>query len=116
MYRDWLAAFIQPFTMPSSVASIDSFSSASSFDSDAEFRLAQEEWEESIQQLEQLASVVLLPFLGKWMGRRWSHWGASFHTSIRSSDLSCSICSLPSSRPRKGFLSWLNTMFVRTAT
>lgn len=63
--------------MPSSVASIDSISSASSYDSDDEFRLAQEEWEESLQQLEQLASVVLLPFLGKWMGRKWSHWGAS---------------------------------------
>lgn len=63
--------------MPSSVASLDSISSTSSYDSDEEYRLAQEEWEESLQQLKQLVSVVLLPFVGKWMGRRWSHWGAS---------------------------------------
>ncbi|KAF9455028.1 hypothetical protein P691DRAFT_770119 [Macrolepiota fuliginosa MF-IS2] len=60
--------------MPSSVTSIDDISSASSYDSDEEYRLAQEEWEESLQQLKQLVSVVLLPFVGKWMGRRWSHW------------------------------------------
>jgi hypothetical protein len=72
--------------MPSSVASIDSLSSASSCASDAEVRLAQEEWEESIQQLEQLASVVLLPFFGKWLGRRWSHWGASSPPSPGSAD------------------------------
>lgn len=62
--------------MPSSIASID-ISSTSSYDSDEEYRLAQEEWEESLQQLKQLVSVVLLPFVGKWMGRRWSHWGVS---------------------------------------
>jgi hypothetical protein len=60
--------------MPSSVSSLNS-SSASSHDSDEEYRLAQEEWEESVEQLKQLVSVVLLPFVGKWMGRRWSRWG-----------------------------------------
>ncbi|KAJ3515268.1 hypothetical protein NLJ89_g1869 [Agrocybe chaxingu] len=60
--------------MPSSVVSVDDISSAaSSYDSDEEYRLAQEEWEDSLQQLQQLAAVVLLPFFGKWLGRRWSH-------------------------------------------
>ena len=36
---------------------------------------AQREWEESLEQLQQLFSIVLLPYLGKWLGRRWSHWG-----------------------------------------
>ncbi|KAI0080285.1 hypothetical protein K474DRAFT_1657997 [Panus rudis PR-1116 ss-1] len=60
--------------MPRSVASIDTTSSADSYDSDEELRLAQQEWEESLEQLQQLVSMVLLPYLGKWLGRRWSHW------------------------------------------
>jgi len=32
----------------------------------------QQEWEESLQQLQMLCSIVLLPFLGKWLGRRTS--------------------------------------------
>ncbi|KAH9175470.1 hypothetical protein EDB89DRAFT_1847766 [Lactarius sanguifluus] len=59
--------------MPKSVVSIDSFSSSGDSD-DEEHRLAQQEWEESLEQLAQIVSVVLLPFLGKWLGRRWSYW------------------------------------------
>jgi hypothetical protein len=62
--------------MPSSVASLDTTGSDDSFDEE-EYRLAQEEWEESLEQLQQLVSIVLLPFLGKWLGRRWSHLGMS---------------------------------------
>ena len=62
--------------MPASVASLDSLApSDDSYDSDEEERLAQLEWEESLEQLQQLFAIVLLPFLGKWLGRRWSHWG-----------------------------------------
>ncbi|TFK36821.1 hypothetical protein BDQ12DRAFT_724650 [Crucibulum laeve] len=61
--------------MPRSQASLDDLSSnASSYDSDEDYRLAEQEWQESLQQLQQLLSIVLLPFLGKWLGRRWSHW------------------------------------------
>ncbi len=60
--------------MPKSVVSIDSFVSSDDSD-DEEHRLAQQEWEESLEQLAQIVSVVLLPFLGKWLGRRWSYWG-----------------------------------------
>lgn len=65
--------------MPSSDASesLDDMSStASSYDSDEEYRLAQQEWEESLHQLQQLVATVLLPIFGKWMGRRWSHLGS----------------------------------------
>ncbi|KIK70872.1 hypothetical protein GYMLUDRAFT_147774 [Collybiopsis luxurians FD-317 M1] len=58
--------------MPSS---IDDISSEGSYDSDDdEYYLAQKEWEESLHQLQQILSVVLLPYLGKWLGRRWSYW------------------------------------------
>lgn len=40
-----------------------------------DLRLAQEEWDESMQQLQLVVSVVAMPFLGKWLGRRWSQWG-----------------------------------------
>src|SRR6267154_4135018 len=60
--------------MPNSVVSIDSYFSSDDSD-DEEYRLAQLEWEESLEQLAQIASVVLLPFLGRWLGRRWSYWG-----------------------------------------
>ncbi|KAF7799248.1 hypothetical protein EIP86_010480 [Pleurotus ostreatoroseus] len=61
--------------MPASVASLDSIDlSEASYDEDEEERLAQLEWEESLEQLQDLFALVLLPYLGKWMGRRWSHW------------------------------------------
>jgi len=61
--------------MSHSIASLDTTSSAGDeFDEDEELILAQEEWEESLEQLQQVVSIVLLPFLGKWLGRRWSHW------------------------------------------
>ncbi|KAF9022956.1 hypothetical protein BDZ89DRAFT_1162994 [Hymenopellis radicata] len=62
--------------MPADTASdvsLDDLSDASSYDSD-EYHLAQQEWEESLQQLQQLVSFVLLPVLGKYLGRKWSYW------------------------------------------
>jgi hypothetical protein len=63
------------YEMPRSEASLGDLYSDDSYDSDEDFHLAQLEWEESLQQLQQLFSVVVLPFFGKWLGRRWSYWG-----------------------------------------
>ncbi|KAL7285126.1 hypothetical protein PYCCODRAFT_1470199 [Trametes coccinea BRFM310] len=63
--------------MPDSVQSLDTISDISSepsYDSDEEDWLAEQEWQESLQQLQQLVSIVLLPYLGKFLGRRWSYW------------------------------------------
>jgi len=53
-------------------------SSSGYYDSDDELDLLrrqdQKEWEEGLEQLQILVSVVLIPVLGKWMGRRWSGW------------------------------------------
>lgn len=38
-------------------------------------RLAQEEWDEGMRQLHLAVTVMLLPFLGKWMGRKWAYMG-----------------------------------------
>ncbi|KAJ9293130.1 hypothetical protein DTO271G3_8074 [Paecilomyces variotii] len=43
--------------------------------SDDDYSDADEEWKESIQQLELLLTMVLVPFIGKYMGRRCAYWG-----------------------------------------
>ncbi|KAF7985288.1 hypothetical protein HWV62_6443 [Athelia sp. TMB] len=66
--------------MPTSEASLTLSSSSSdvSYDSEDEYRQVQKEWEESLEQLQQLVSVVLLPFFGKWLGRKTSYWGSFY--------------------------------------
>jgi hypothetical protein len=61
-------------TSVSPASSLDDLRSEISFDSEEEEqRLAQQEWDESVEQLQILMTVVVLPFFGKWLGRRWSH-------------------------------------------
>jgi len=59
-----------------SAASLDDIDSEASYDSEEEYRLAQQEWEESMKQLQQLVSLVALPMFGKFLGRQWSYWRA----------------------------------------
>ncbi|KAF5385456.1 hypothetical protein D9757_005377 [Collybiopsis confluens] len=60
--------------MPSSIDELSSQASYDDDDDEHEYYLAQKEWEESLHQLHQIFSIVLLPYLGKWLGRRWSYW------------------------------------------
>ncbi|KAG6381080.1 hypothetical protein JVT61DRAFT_5477 [Boletus reticuloceps] len=59
--------------MPRSDFSVDT-ASYDTADDDDEYRLAQKEWQESLEELQQLALVLLLPWLGKFLGRKTSHW------------------------------------------
>lgn len=61
--------------MPSSVSSLDSSHSIDSIDSEEEDRIAQEEWEQSVQDIQRLFAAVLLPYVGKYFGRSFSYWG-----------------------------------------
>ncbi|KAI4125023.1 MAG: hypothetical protein LQ347_005509, partial [Umbilicaria vellea] len=36
---------------------------------------AEREWKESLQQLELVLTMVLVPFVGKYLGRRCAYWG-----------------------------------------
>ncbi|PYI02070.1 hypothetical protein BO78DRAFT_464197 [Aspergillus sclerotiicarbonarius CBS 121057] len=59
------------------VASLPSEStSASDLDSlsDSDYSDAEEEWRESIEQLELLLTMVLVPFVGKFLGRKCAYW------------------------------------------
>lgn len=42
--------------------------------SDDEYSDAEAEWRESIEQLELLLTMVLVPFVGKYLGRRCAYW------------------------------------------
>ncbi|CAD6582695.1 MAG: hypothetical protein ASARMPRED_001037 [Alectoria sarmentosa] len=56
-------------SLPDSAPS-DDIDSASDSDSDAE-----KEWKESLQQLELILTMVLVPYAGKYFGRRCAYWG-----------------------------------------
>ncbi|OCF32518.1 hypothetical protein I317_00283 [Kwoniella heveanensis CBS 569] len=69
---------------PSSIDSDDASSDVSSTETDTEdgdldseaaiHAMIQEEWEESLRQMEVVLSIVIMPFFGKWFGRQWSYW------------------------------------------
>lgn len=46
----------------------------SEFDDDSD---ADREWKESLQQLELLLSMVIVPYVGKYFGRKFAYWGMS---------------------------------------
>jgi hypothetical protein len=80
--------------MPRSDSSPDS---SSEFSDDEDYRLAQKEWNDSMEELQQLALVLLLPWVGKYLGRRWSYWRmyiASYVASGITNNTSCSVRSL----------------------
>lgn len=61
---------------------IASLPSESTTDSDLEtlsddYSDAEAEWRESIEQLELLLTMVLVPFVGKYLGRRCAYWSMS---------------------------------------
>ena len=65
---------------PSTGSSIDSLpDSASSDDIDSESEQeesdAEREWKESLQQLELLLTMVVVPYIGKYFGRKCAYWG-----------------------------------------
>lgn len=69
-----------PPSYPSSFGTADSDidSGSESGDTDAELdAMVQEEWEESLRQMEVVISIIVIPYFGKWFGRQWAFWGTS---------------------------------------
>ncbi|KAI1809541.1 hypothetical protein GGS20DRAFT_571511 [Poronia punctata] len=68
------------FTLPDFSVSdnddVDSLPSTSteSFDSDEDDYDAQREWEQSLEQLQLLLTMILIPFAGKYFGRKFAYW------------------------------------------
>lgn len=46
-----------------------------SMSDDEEWQRADREWRESLQQLELLLSMVIVPYMGKYFGRKFAYWG-----------------------------------------
>lgn len=53
--------------------------------SEYDYSDAEEQWHESLQQLELLLTMVIVPFIGKYAGRRCAYWGMLMF-------LPCAIC------------------------
>ena len=67
---------------PSTTEEVDSLPSSSAGSStsvspseEAEESDAEREWRESLQQLELLLTMVLVPYLGRYFGRKCAYWG-----------------------------------------
>jgi hypothetical protein len=46
--------------------------SADGYDSERERQL-EREWEEGMEQLKTITTIVLLPLFGKWLGKKWAY-------------------------------------------
>ena len=57
----------------SSTSSVISTSSSDTDDDDGDE--AEEEWQESLRELNVLVSLVVIPFFGRWVGRKCAYWG-----------------------------------------
>lgn len=65
------------------IASLPSEStSASDLDTLSDYSDAEEEWRESIEQLELLLTMVLVPFVGKFLGRKCAYWSMCSSSSF----------------------------------
>ncbi|KAL1305567.1 hypothetical protein AAFC00_007173 [Neodothiora populina] len=58
-------------SLPSTSASTTSMSPSEEYYSSE----AEREWKESLQQLELILTMVLMPYLGKYFGRKAAYWG-----------------------------------------
>lgn len=56
--------------------STDSVTSSEALEREQD-RLALQEWDEGVRQLQMAFQLVLIPFFGRWIGRRWSYWCTS---------------------------------------
>lgn len=79
-YSAYMVPSIQNTYGSESDDDVASLPSESTTESDLEtlsddFSDAEAEWRESIEQLELLLSMVLVPFIGKYLGRKCAYWG-----------------------------------------
>ena len=63
-----------PLSDRDEVDSLPSIASSALDSDDDEADEAQEEWERSLEQLQMLATMILVPFAGKYFGRKFAYW------------------------------------------
>jgi hypothetical protein len=75
----------ESFIEPPSDDDVNSLpSSSSSADDDEYISDAEREWRESLQQMELLLTMVLVPYVGKYFGRKCAYWGGSRCAAVAS--------------------------------
>ena len=52
---------------------------------------AEREWKESLQQLEMLLTMVIVPYAGKYFGRKFAYWG-EYNSQVQLGFWSRSLC------------------------
>ncbi|KAF2712990.1 hypothetical protein K504DRAFT_371634 [Pleomassaria siparia CBS 279.74] len=57
------------------IDSLPSSATTSSADDDEYVSDAEREWRESLQQIELILTMVAVPYLGKYFGRKCAYWG-----------------------------------------
>lgn len=72
--ESFFIADVSPSSDNDDVDSLPSISS-SELDSEADSD-AQREWEASLEQIQLLLTMVLVPFAGKYFGRKFAYWSA----------------------------------------
>ncbi|CAF9929891.1 MAG: hypothetical protein HETSPECPRED_007487 [Heterodermia speciosa] len=74
---DSTPSFLDPSPIPSSPSTIDSLPDSAPSDtiSEASTSDAEREWKESLEQLELLLTMVVVPYAGKYFGRKCAYWG-----------------------------------------
>lgn len=72
-------SFAIPDVSVSDLDDVDSLPSTTteSFESDEDDYDAQKEWEQSLEQLQLLLTMILVPFVGKYFGRKFAYWSTS---------------------------------------
>ncbi|KAF2009271.1 hypothetical protein BU24DRAFT_86336 [Aaosphaeria arxii CBS 175.79] len=71
------ASFIEPTGSSSEADEIDSLPSSateSSLDDDEYISDAEREWRESLQQMELLLTMLIVPYIGKYFGKKCAFW------------------------------------------
>ena len=72
------ASFIEDpesFSDGNEINSLPSSSTNSTADNDEFVSDAEREWRESLQQIELILTMVAVPYLGKYFGRKCAYWG-----------------------------------------
>ncbi|GAW19873.1 hypothetical protein EKO27_g6564 [Xylaria grammica] len=67
-------SFAIPDISGSDLDDVDSLPSTSTESFESDDYDAQKEWEQSLEQLQLLLTMILIPFAGKYFGRKFAYW------------------------------------------
>lgn len=90
---------------------LDSLPSISTDDiySDVSDSDAQAEWERSLEQLQLILTMMIVPWMGKYFGRKFAYWSKSFKAAVCSSADSLICFQLGWSR----YMEWAHNVDIR---